>query len=371
MGRKDRDPSIFSPDPRNTLWANDTSKFGYKMLQRMGWSEGKGLGLNEDGQTEHIKVKKKDNTEGIGVDHAASSRAWLSNSDAFCQILQNLNQTYGKDTEDKEKHAGSSSSDDNLEESDRESSPSNNASEEESKKPKQKQKKQKKKKKKKSGDSSTKSKKKKEKQSKEATKETVPEPIPEKLPGKVIKSTKALGGRYARMRRAKDANNYSKEDMSAILGGLQAPTHSSTPNSPPPEQTVKAPAITPAMNFTQEETTARPSTVDASARTVTQLEEVDDPEKNAYGITTTVSNLSAQDYFKQKMAELQQRLNGSATASQSNEQQREKIEEVTQPKRKRKREDKESTAENSQRSQKKSQKKQKKKTKKAKKINKK
>jgi Pin2-interacting protein X1 len=33
------------PDPRNTFWASDTSKFGYQMLLKMGWTEGKGLGV--------------------------------------------------------------------------------------------------------------------------------------------------------------------------------------------------------------------------------------------------------------------------------------------------------------------------------------
>lgn len=41
----------------------DRSKYGYRMLERMGWCEGRGLGLNEDGQTEHLKVvAKRDNT---------------------------------------------------------------------------------------------------------------------------------------------------------------------------------------------------------------------------------------------------------------------------------------------------------------------
>ena len=42
----------------------DKSKFGYKMLQKMGWSEGKGLGVSEDGALEHIKVKMKCDTSG-------------------------------------------------------------------------------------------------------------------------------------------------------------------------------------------------------------------------------------------------------------------------------------------------------------------
>uniref|UniRef100_A0ABK0LIX0 PIN2/TERF1 interacting, telomerase inhibitor 1 n=1 Tax=Rattus norvegicus TaxID=10116 RepID=A0ABK0LIX0_RAT len=54
-------------DPRNTAWSNDDSKFGQKMLEKMGWSKGKGLGAQEQGATEHIKVKVKNNHLGLGA----------------------------------------------------------------------------------------------------------------------------------------------------------------------------------------------------------------------------------------------------------------------------------------------------------------
>eukprot|EP01147_Barroeca_monosierra_P000308 gene308-3677_t len=45
--RKDR--SIWSLDPQGTTWANDENKFGFRMLQAMGWQKGKGLGAHGTG----------------------------------------------------------------------------------------------------------------------------------------------------------------------------------------------------------------------------------------------------------------------------------------------------------------------------------
>lgn len=41
------------------------------MLEKMGWSKGKGLGLKEDGTTEHIKVSCNSMKRGWCLDIAA------------------------------------------------------------------------------------------------------------------------------------------------------------------------------------------------------------------------------------------------------------------------------------------------------------
>jgi len=64
------------------------------MLEKMGWKEGKGLGANEDGITEHIKIRKRPENQGIGVDTSNPSKNWLTTSVAYDSILANLNASY-------------------------------------------------------------------------------------------------------------------------------------------------------------------------------------------------------------------------------------------------------------------------------------
>eukprot|EP00959_Pyramimonas_sp_CCMP1952_P376501 7886228-Pyramimonas_sp.AAC.1 len=47
---------------------------GFKMLQKLGWSEGKGLGANEDGIATHVRVKKRRENTGIGADVTENSK---------------------------------------------------------------------------------------------------------------------------------------------------------------------------------------------------------------------------------------------------------------------------------------------------------
>jgi len=60
--------SKWTLNPRGNIWANDDNKFGQKMLEKMGWSKGKGLGLKEDGTTEHIKVSCNSMKRGLGFE---------------------------------------------------------------------------------------------------------------------------------------------------------------------------------------------------------------------------------------------------------------------------------------------------------------
>lgn len=86
-------------DPRNTAWSNDDSKFGQRMLEKMGWSKGKGLGAQEQGATEHIKVKVKNNHLGLGTTNNNEDN-WIAHQDDFNQLLAALNTCHGQETAD-------------------------------------------------------------------------------------------------------------------------------------------------------------------------------------------------------------------------------------------------------------------------------
>lgn len=90
-----------SLDPRNKFWSDDTNKFGKRMLEKMGWESGKGLGANLDGNTNHVKVSLKNNTLGVGCS-ASHDDDWISHQDDFNDILANLNQDHAKDEEEEE-----------------------------------------------------------------------------------------------------------------------------------------------------------------------------------------------------------------------------------------------------------------------------
>ena len=72
------------------------------MLEKMGWQAGKGLGLNENGQTEHVKISLKQDQLGVGADKKTGDN-WLAHTDAFNDLLASLNGNVGSGSDEKEK----------------------------------------------------------------------------------------------------------------------------------------------------------------------------------------------------------------------------------------------------------------------------
>lgn len=57
----------------------------------MGWSEDKGLGKDENGSQAPIKVTKKDNSQGLGMQQdAAGNLSWSSTTSSFNDVLNLL-----------------------------------------------------------------------------------------------------------------------------------------------------------------------------------------------------------------------------------------------------------------------------------------
>ncbi|KAJ8665106.1 hypothetical protein QAD02_006768 [Eretmocerus hayati] len=76
-------------NPRGKQWSEDTGKYGQKILEKMGWSSGKGLGAQEQGMVEHIRVKVKNDQVGIGFDKNRDDH-WTEHQDNFNDLLKNL-----------------------------------------------------------------------------------------------------------------------------------------------------------------------------------------------------------------------------------------------------------------------------------------
>ncbi|WP_411023685.1 G patch domain-containing protein, partial [Salmonella sp. s51228] len=77
-----------SNDPQNLLWSSDKEKFGYKMLEKMGWREGEGLGISKTGITKHISVSVKSDNKGLGADSNFKYYDWQGE---FNNVLKSMN----------------------------------------------------------------------------------------------------------------------------------------------------------------------------------------------------------------------------------------------------------------------------------------
>ncbi|XP_028131537.2 metacaspase-3 [Diabrotica virgifera virgifera] len=78
----------WSLNPRGKEWSQDANKFGQKMLEKMGWQSGKGLGAKEDGIKEHIKISYKNDSKGMG--YKESNDQWTEHETHFSALLESL-----------------------------------------------------------------------------------------------------------------------------------------------------------------------------------------------------------------------------------------------------------------------------------------
>lgn len=69
------------------------SSFAQNYMKKLGWEEGKGLGKDESGMQSHIKVAKKDEPTGLGLDKAAVESVQANENwwqDAFSSNLKSF-----------------------------------------------------------------------------------------------------------------------------------------------------------------------------------------------------------------------------------------------------------------------------------------
>ena len=116
MGKKLQDKMGSS---MNESRAAPMGKFGAKMLEKMGWKEGDGLGKNNDGMKEHIKIKKREEAIGLGADNGAAVHTgpadgwWMdAYSDSIKNLKSNKKKKDKKDKKDKKKRKKDGSDDD-------------------------------------------------------------------------------------------------------------------------------------------------------------------------------------------------------------------------------------------------------------------
>ncbi|CAL8091047.1 unnamed protein product [Calicophoron daubneyi] len=83
----------YSNNPNGNLWANDADGFGRKMLKKLGWSPGTGLGKNSDGISKPIKPSAQHTRKGLGrkLDYSLGDDKQL---DDYAQLLKSLNEKH-------------------------------------------------------------------------------------------------------------------------------------------------------------------------------------------------------------------------------------------------------------------------------------
>ncbi|GBF93587.1 hypothetical protein Rsub_06307 [Raphidocelis subcapitata] len=84
--------------------------FGQKMLERMGWERGQGLGKEKKGMSEAIAVSKKEDALGVGATQTGWKWDWKYWEDAYSRGLQSVAHKGSSDSDDDSDGSSTSSS---------------------------------------------------------------------------------------------------------------------------------------------------------------------------------------------------------------------------------------------------------------------
>lgn len=76
-------------NPRGNDWAKDENKFGQRMLEKMGWQPGMGLGAKGQGRTDFVRLQMKNDTKGLG--NKENDEVWTRQQENFDSLLAQLN----------------------------------------------------------------------------------------------------------------------------------------------------------------------------------------------------------------------------------------------------------------------------------------
>lgn len=95
-------------DPRNKQWTEDRENFGYRMLTKMGWAEGGGLGKDGMGDAKSPAVDRRACVAGLGAAPARSAAAeTYYQLSVFDAILSRANEDLAAVTACPEERGGS------------------------------------------------------------------------------------------------------------------------------------------------------------------------------------------------------------------------------------------------------------------------
>lgn len=94
-------------DPNNLAWATDATSYGARLLEKMGWKRGNGLGKTQQGQTDNVSAKVRADHVGIGAEgvKVKQDTAWTEQARAYEEALKKLS-SIGKKKKDKKSSKG-------------------------------------------------------------------------------------------------------------------------------------------------------------------------------------------------------------------------------------------------------------------------